>query len=108
MQEIKETLKEAIKNLYNLDFDPEITPSPENIDADYSTNAPLKLAKELKKSPMEIAEEIATELGGFASIRDDGSERRSEPHDDGREREGDENTRSHTFHIGLGVGSKAP
>ncbi|MBO4276341.1 arginine--tRNA ligase [Candidatus Saccharibacteria bacterium] len=55
MEEIKATLKKAIKNLYNLDFDPEITPAPANIDADYSTNAPLKLAKELHKSPMEIA-----------------------------------------------------
>ena len=45
-------------NLYPLDFDPELTPSPENIDADYSTNAPLKLAKDLHKAPMEIAKEI--------------------------------------------------
>ncbi len=58
MQEIKENLKKVIKNLYNLDFEPEITPSPENIDADYSTNAPLKLAKSLHKSPLAIAEEI--------------------------------------------------
>ena len=58
MEEIKATLKKAIKNLYNLDFDPEITPAPANIDADYSTNAPLKLAKELHKSPMEIAEAL--------------------------------------------------
>lgn len=62
MQEIKETLKKVIKNLYNLDFEPEITPSPENIDADYSTNAPLKLAKELHKSPIEIANEIEQEI----------------------------------------------
>ena len=58
MEEIKATLKKAIKNLYNLDFDPEITPAPANIDADYSTNAPLKLVKELHKSPMEIAEAL--------------------------------------------------
>ncbi|MBR0242721.1 arginine--tRNA ligase [Candidatus Saccharibacteria bacterium] len=62
MDEIRENLKQAIKNLYNLDFDPEITPSPENIDADYSTNAPLRLAKDLHKSPMQIAEELNNEL----------------------------------------------
>ena len=59
MQNLKQELKKVIQKLYNLDFDPEITPSPENIDADYSSNAPLKLAKELHKSPMKIAEELA-------------------------------------------------
>ena len=62
MEEIKKNLNQAIKNLYNLDFEPEITPSPENIDADYSTNAPLRLAKDLHKSPMQIAEELNNEL----------------------------------------------
>lgn len=58
MQEFQNQLKQTIKNLYNLDFEPEISPVPENIDADYSTNAPLKLAKELHKAPMQIAREI--------------------------------------------------
>jgi len=58
MEEIREQLQKIIKNLYNLDFEPELTPSPENIDADYSTNAPLKLAKDLHKPPMLIAEEL--------------------------------------------------
>ncbi len=59
MQDLRLKLKKVIQDLYDLDFDPEITPSPENIDADYSSNAPLKLAKELHKSPMKIAEELA-------------------------------------------------
>ena len=58
MQEIREQLKGVIKDLYGLDFDPELTPSPDNIDADYSSNAPLKLAKSLHRSPMEIANEV--------------------------------------------------
>lgn len=58
MQEIKKQLKSAILKLYNLDLDIDISPAPENIDADYSTNIPLKLARELHRSPMEIAEEI--------------------------------------------------
>ncbi len=58
MESIREALKNRIKTLYNLDFEPDIAPAPENIDADYSSNTPLKLAKELHKSPMAIAEEI--------------------------------------------------
>ncbi|MBO7131657.1 arginine--tRNA ligase [Candidatus Saccharibacteria bacterium] len=58
MEEIRIALKKAVKDLYDLDFEPEITPSPENIAADYSTNAPLKLAKILHKSPMEIANDL--------------------------------------------------
>jgi len=68
MQEIKESLKQAIKELYNLDFDPEISPSPENIDADYSSNASLKLAKEIHKSPMQIAEELKQNIKQEASV----------------------------------------
>ena len=70
MQEIKNQLKKVIQDLYGIDFDPELAPSPENINADYSTNAPLKLAKELHKSPMEIASEMEASIsdkGGFAS-----------------------------------------
>ena len=63
MQDIRGQLKKAIQDLYGLnDFDPELTPSPDNIPADYSTNAPLKLAKELHKSPMAIAEELNQKL----------------------------------------------
>ncbi|MBR3115879.1 arginine--tRNA ligase [Candidatus Saccharibacteria bacterium] len=91
MQDIKTVLKKVIHDLYGLDSDPDVAPSPDNIDADYSSNAPLKLAKSLHKSPIEIAEELATELGGFVSIRDDGSERRSKPRDDGREQGGEQN-----------------
>ena len=58
MQEISAQLKKVIQDLYGLDFDPELSPSPANINADYSTNAPLKLAKVLHKSPMEIGEKL--------------------------------------------------
>ena len=67
MQELREQLKKVIQDLYGLDFEPEITPSPENIDADYSSNAPLKLAKELHKSPMAIAEELNNKLEASVS-----------------------------------------
>ena len=64
MQEIKNQLKQAIYELYDLDFDPELTPSPENIPADYSANAPLKLAKDLHQPPMQIAEELSKAWAG--------------------------------------------
>ena len=64
MQEIRKQLKNVIKDIYNLDTDPDITPSPDNIDADYSSNIALKLAKDLHKSPMEIANEIISSMSG--------------------------------------------
>ncbi len=58
MQDIKNQLRQVIHDLYGLDFEPDLTPSPDNIDADYSTNAPLKLAKDLHRPPIEIAKEL--------------------------------------------------
>ena len=75
MEELRESLKKVIHDLYGLDFDPDLTPSPENIDADHSSNAPLKLAKDLHKPPMEISEEL---MGAFVSIRNNGRERGGE------------------------------
>ena len=88
MQEIEQNLKQAIKYLYNLDFDPEITPSPAGIDADYSSNAPLKLAKSLHKSPVKIAEELreALENSTFEEhVCRRGKRGATEPRNDGRE-----------------------
>ena len=61
MQEIRENLKNVVKNLYDIDVEPDLTPAPIGIDADYSSNIALKLAKELHKPPMAIAEEISAE-----------------------------------------------
>ena len=59
MQTLKTQLKKVVQDLYGLDFEPDITPSPSNVDADYSSNTPLKLTKELSKNPMQIAEELS-------------------------------------------------
>ena len=67
MEEIREQLKTTIKDLYDLDIEPDITPSPTNINSDYSSNIALKLAKTLHRSPMEIAEEIASQVSAEAS-----------------------------------------
>ena len=62
MQEIKDQLKKVIQSLYGLNYNPELTPSPDNINADYSSNVPLKLAKEIHQSPMDIAKAIAEKI----------------------------------------------
>ena len=68
MQTLKTQLKKVIQDLYGLDFESDITPSPSNVDADYSSNTPLKLAKELSKNPMQIAEELSKAFIGTSSI----------------------------------------
>ena len=67
MEQIREQIKTTIRDLYGLDVAPDITPSPENIDADYSSNIALKLAKDLHKAPMEIANEIAHKISAKVS-----------------------------------------
>ena len=67
MEQIREQIKTTIKDLYGLDVAPDITPSPENVDADYSSNIALKLAKDLRKAPMEIANEIAHKISAKVS-----------------------------------------
>ena len=62
MEDLRDTLKNVIKDLFGIDFEPEITPAPENIDADYSSNVSLKLTRELHKNPMEIAAEISERI----------------------------------------------
>lgn len=62
MEKIREVLKKAILKVYGVEIEPEIGLAPEKIEADYSSNVALKLAKELKKPPMAIAEEIAKEI----------------------------------------------
>ena len=66
MQDIREQVKTAIKKVFDIDFEPEVAPAPENIGADYSSNAPLKLAGVLHKAPMEIAKELEVALEGVS------------------------------------------
>ena len=59
MEILRDLLKKTILDLYDVDFEPEIVPAPLNIEADYSSNAPLKLAKDLHKNPMKVGEELS-------------------------------------------------
>ena len=64
MENLRDNLKKVILDLYGIDFEPEITPAPENIDADYSSNVALKLAKDLHDNPFNIAEKISENIDG--------------------------------------------
>lgn len=64
MDELRKLLKETILEVFDVEVVPEITPAPSNVDADYSSNACLKLAKDLHKNPFEIANELGGKIDG--------------------------------------------
>lgn len=61
MKQIKERLEIIVKQLYRREVLVELVVAPEGM-ADWATNIALKLAKEIGKSPREIAEEIKGEF----------------------------------------------
>ena len=68
MDELRKLLKETILEVFDVEVMPEITPAPSNVDADYSSNVCLKLAKDLHKNPLEIAQALSDEIdGAFAT-----------------------------------------
>ena len=63
-REIQNSIQQAIKSAFGIDFDIskiKIDYPPEGM-GDFSTNVALMLAKEVEKSPMEVAEEIKAKL----------------------------------------------
>ncbi|MBR6965172.1 arginine--tRNA ligase [Candidatus Saccharibacteria bacterium] len=62
MNELSFKIKNAIKKLFDVDFEPEITPAPKNTGADFSSNIAMKLAGILKRNPREVAELISQEF----------------------------------------------
>lgn len=62
MDKIKEVLSGAIAALYSIEMTPEITEAPAETGADYATNVAMKLAKVAHKSPMQVAEELKSEV----------------------------------------------
>src|SRR5690349_651607 len=61
MEEMQQTLKSVIKNVFDVDAQPEVT-RPDAQFGDYATNVALQLAGRLKRNPREIAEELAGKL----------------------------------------------
>jgi len=69
-REIQKLICEAIKSAYGIDFDVEkikVDYPPEGM-GDYATNVVLLLAKEVAKSPMEVAEELSKELNSLGEF----------------------------------------
>ncbi|HLM83791.1 MAG TPA: arginine--tRNA ligase [Candidatus Bathyarchaeia archaeon] len=65
-KEIQKLIQQAIQSAFGVDFDMKkikVDYPPEGM-GDFSTNAPLLLAKEVGKSPMEVAEELKTACSG--------------------------------------------
>ncbi|MBX4199545.1 arginine--tRNA ligase [Candidatus Saccharibacteria bacterium] len=69
-EEIKGALSEAVKVLFDVDAEPELS-RPEERFGDYASNVALQLAGKLSKNPREIAEALAEKLqedGQFEKI----------------------------------------
>ena len=62
MQELKNSLGDIIKELFGIEIEPEVTVAPEGVEADFSSNVAMRLAGQLHKAPMEIAEQIAEKV----------------------------------------------
>src|SRR5579864_966213 len=69
MQEIKSALKQAAKQLFDVDIEPELT-RPDEKFGDYATNAALQLAKKAAASPRQIAERLVEQLRDLAGIQE--------------------------------------
>ena len=67
MLELKQVLKQAVKNLFKEDVEPELT-RPDEKFGDYSTNVAMQLGKQLGKPPREVAEALAGKIGGSEMI----------------------------------------
>lgn len=65
MEELKNTLKNTIKQLFDVEIEPEVTTAPETLAADFSSNIAMKLSGILHANPREIAAKIAAEMPGF-------------------------------------------
>ena len=64
MDNLKETIKGAIKDLYGVDdIAVDFADVPAEIEGDYSTNIAMRLARQAGKAPRVIAEEIIGKLG---------------------------------------------
>jgi arginyl-tRNA synthetase len=87
--EIQQLIHDAIKFAFGIDFDAEkikVDYPPEGM-GEYSSNVALLLAKEVGKSPMEVAEEVKNKIPFSTPLRKE--ENASPPSFEKRELEGD-------------------
>ena len=62
MERLRAELQQIVKRLFGVEIEVELTVPPAEMQADYATNVALKLAKVAHRSPLEIAEQIKSEL----------------------------------------------
>ncbi len=55
-------LKKALKKFYDVEIDPSVEISTNKQFGDYSTNVAMRVAKLVNKNPMQVAEELASQL----------------------------------------------
>ena len=67
MQELQTAVKEAVKDLFNVDIEPELT-RPEERFGDYVTNVAMQISDQVGKQPRELAEKLADELRKLPDI----------------------------------------
>lgn len=63
MDNLTTTLTSVIRDAFDADIDPELT-RPDEQFGDYATNVAMQLAGRLRRSPREVAEELAEKLRG--------------------------------------------
>jgi arginyl-tRNA synthetase len=68
MEELKQAIAQACKDLFNVDIEPELT-RPDEQFGDYATNVALQLGKKLNKNPREVAQAVAERLSKQAGIQ---------------------------------------
>jgi arginyl-tRNA synthetase len=61
MQILQSTLASVIRDLFNVDMQPEVT-RPDEQFGDYATNVAMQLAGRLRRNPREVAEELSAKL----------------------------------------------
>lgn len=77
--ELQAVLQQILKDMGIADVTPEVSISDDAVHGDYTTNIAMRLAKPLKKSPMEIALQVKNELDKRISAitHDDGVQKKS-------------------------------
>ena len=62
MEKVKAILRGTIRKLYGIDIELNLVLAPKEIGADFATNVAMSLAKQIKKNPLEIAEEVCEKI----------------------------------------------
>ena len=65
MNELVLKIQNVIKELFDVEIEPEVTVAPETVEADFSSNVAMKLSGILHANPREIATKIAEKMPEF-------------------------------------------